>query len=249
MLWTSRAPTPPRNAVHTDVGPVRQENEDASGAFGPEDGQPGDHLFVVADGMGGHAHGREASAMALEVVRSGFFGHEGGAERRLESAFADANRRVWEAAHRNGRVEVMGTTCTALAFADGRAFVAHVGDSRAYRLDGGRLQRLTRDHTLVEELVRTGALTDDEAQAHPRRHALLRALGIAPEVEVDLVRVGPLRRGDRFLLCSDGLAPVPEREIGDVLLREAPEAACRTLVARAAAAGSTDNATAIVVAL
>jgi protein phosphatase len=246
-LWPRHTGVAPRYAAFSDVGPVRRQNEDACGAFGPEDGRPGEHLFVVADGMGGHAHGKEASTLALAAVHGAFFGADGPAEERLRRAVEDANRRVWERARADGRTEIMGTTCTALAFADGRALAAHVGDSRLYRLEGRRARQLTRDHTLVEELRRTGALTDAEARTHPRRNALTRALGIAPEAEVDVLPLGPLRRGDRFLLCSDGLGPVPADEIAAVLLREEPEAACRALVARAAEAGSTDNATAVVV--
>jgi protein phosphatase len=179
-----------------------------------------------------------------------FLESRGSVEERLRRALTEANRLVWERAHTNGRVETMGTTCTMLAFAAGHAYLAHVGDSRAYRLDGrGRLRQLTRDHTLVEELRRSGALTDEEASRHPQRNMPMRALGIAPEVEVDLQHLGALRRGERYLVCSDGLAPVPEQELVEVLARSAPDEAARTLVARAAAAGSTDNATAVVVAL
>lgn len=249
-IWHRRTELTPRFALHSDVGPVRSRNEDACGAFDPSDGRPGEYLFLIADGMGGHAHGQEASALALTVGSEVFLESRGSVEHRLRRALTDANRQVWERAHTNGRTETMGTTCTALAFAGGRAYLAHVGDSRAYRLDAqGRLHQLTQDHTLVEELRRNGALTDEEASTHPQRNMLMRALGIAPEVEVDFHDLGPLRRGEQFLLCSDGLGPVPEGELVDVLLQNKPDAAARALVERAAAAGSTDNATAVVVAL
>lgn len=247
MFWSRRTPAAPRYAVFSDVGPVRKRNEDACGAFGPEDGHPGEHLFVVADGMGGHAHGEEASALTLDVVYEAFVRGSGSAPDRLRRAVVEANGRVWAAARSNGDPKSMGTTCTAVCFVDGHAYLAHVGDSRAYRLDGRGLHQLTRDHTLVEELRRNGSLTKEQAEAHPQRHALVRAVGIAPEVEVDVQTLGPLRRGERYLLCSDGIAPVQTAEIVSILLHEEPEAACRKLVARAAAAGSTDNATAVVV--
>jgi protein phosphatase len=248
MIWPRRNGATPRFAAHTDVGPVRQQNEDAYGAFGPEDGlAPGHHLFVVADGMGGHIGGREASALAVETVSEEFFGSAAAPEERLRGALTQANRRVWDRAREGGRGETMGTTCTALCFTDGQAFIGHVGDSRAYRLERGRVKQLTHDHTLVEELRRNGTLTEAEARVHPRRNALTRALGIAPDVVVDVDSLGALRRGDRFLLCSDGIATVPVAEIARVLKREEPDRACRMLVALAAEAGSTDNATALAV--
>jgi protein phosphatase len=247
MIWPRRAAATPRVAAHTDVGPVRQQNEDAYYALGPEDGLPaGEYLFMVADGMGGHVGGREASALAVESVSEVFLSSDAEPEQRLRRAIEQANGRVWDRA-RDGGATTMGTTCTVLHFQDGKAYLGHVGDSRAYRLDRGRVKQLTRDHTLVEELRRNGALTDDEAKVHPRRNALTRALGIAPDVEADIRSLGPLRRGDRFLLCSDGLAPVPLAEIAEVLGRDDPEEACRYLVARAAEKGSTDNATALAV--
>jgi protein phosphatase len=248
MIWPRRNGASPRFAAHTDVGPVRQQNEDAYGAFGPEDGLPdGVHLFVVADGMGGHVGGQEASALALETVAEIFFARDLEPEGRLRAAFTHANQRVWERARRDGGEATMGTTCTALAFVDGKVWLAHVGDSRAYLVEGRRIRQLTQDHTLVEELRRNGALTDAEARVHPRRNALTRALGIAPEVEVDVQTVGRMDRGDRYQLCSDGLATVTPAEIARVLRQQEPDAACRTLVARAAEAGSTDNATALAV--
>jgi PPM family protein phosphatase len=248
MIWPRRNGAPPRFAAHTDVGPVRQQNEDAYGAFGPSDGLPvGHHLFVVADGMGGHVGGQEASALAVETVSEVFFQSSAAPEERLRDALIQANERVWDRARRDRGTETMGTTCTVLWFSDGRAYLGHVGDSRAYRVERGKLKQLTRDHTLVEELRRNGTLTEAEARVHPRRNALTRALGIAPEVDVDVRPLGPLKRGDRFLLCSDGIAPITPAEIASVLKNQDPDAACRTLVARAAEAGSTDNATALAV--
>jgi len=226
---------------------VRKQNEDACGAFGPGDGLGDMYLFVVADGMGGHAHGREASVLARDATFDVFAESTEPVERRLRSALVEANHRVWDRAHASGHKETMGTTCTALALADGHAWVAHVGDSRAYRLHGTRMRQLTQDHTFVEDLRRNGTLTEEEARTHPRRNALTRVLGIAADVEVDLVEVGVLRKGDRFLLCSDGLGPLSADELAAVLEREEPEAACRRLVARAAEAGGTDNATAVAV--
>jgi protein phosphatase len=206
----------------------------------------GEFLFVVADGMGGHAGGREASTMAVSTVSEAVLAGETAPELRLQSALRLANGRIWERA-RDGGPDTMGTTCTALLFRGGEAYLGHVGDSRAYVLERGVLRQLTTDHTLVEELRHGGALSDAEARVHPRRNALTRALGISEEVDADIRRLGPLRRGTRFLLCSDGIAPIPLTEIAEVLRREEPVAACRTLVARAAEKGGTDNATALAI--
>lgn len=233
----------------TDVGRVRKENEDAFGRFPEHDarGAP-DHLFVVADGMGGHIRGREASATAVDAVHHTYFAHaELPVNERLTRAFESANAQVYEMSGERGRRDTMGTTGTALALVAGRAYVAHVGDSRAYRINEQHTEQLTRDHTMVDEMRREGILTQQEARHHPQRNALTRAIGTEPHVQVDLIEAGVPQAGDRFLLCTDGLASIPVEEIREVVLGHSPQDACEQLVQRANASGGYDNVTALIV--
>ena len=200
--------------------------------------------------MGGHARGAEASQLAVDVMHKAFFaGHKWSVEERLRSAFDAANARVYELGRTGPAHETMGTTCTVLALVDGHLHMAHVGDSRAYRVDKNGMQQLTQDHTLVEELRRQGVLTAAEARTHPRRHALTRALGIQPELEVDLHDAVPVESEQAYLLCSDGLAPVSEEEIWQVILTEPPQKACDRLVQMANERGGPDNITVLIVSI
>lgn len=238
-----------RVGAFSDVGRTRTENEDTYGAFPAEPtSDVADRLFVVADGMGGHSRGREASTTAVEVLQRIYFGSENrSVEGRLEEAFREANAQVHHLASEGGRDETVGTTSTALALVNGRAYLAHVGDSRAYRIREEESEQLTRDHTMVAEMLRDGLITAQEARSHPRRGALTRALGIQPRVEIDVIDLGAVRVGDRFLLCSDGLADLPEEELRDVMLDYPPQDACEQLVQRANEQGGYDNATALIV--
>lgn len=240
------APAPPRLVVgaRSDVGRVRPENEDAYGCYPPESPR----LFVVADGMGGHEDGARASRLAVEAVRDAFF-HAAGRPlaERLARAVEAANAAVYDEARASVAARPMGTTCTALGLDEREAAVAHVGDSRAYLVRVGGIVPLTEDHTLVEALRREGALTDAEAERHPQRHALLRAIGIGPEVEVDVVALKPPAPGDAYVLCSDGLAPVAAAEIHDAVCRAAPQEAADALVRLANERGGRDNVTVVVV--
>ena len=157
-------------------------------------------------------------------------------------ALERANRAVNTASERDGSLAGMGTTCVALLFGrDGKAWVAHVGDSRAYRLSAGRLSQLTNDHSVVGELMRMGKITSEQARNHPQRNEILRAIGTQESVSVDLSPV-PVEPGDRFLLCSDGLSTMlSDTRIADVLGREAPEHAARILVDLANEHGGADN--------
>ncbi|MFM7719014.1 MAG: Stp1/IreP family PP2C-type Ser/Thr phosphatase [Actinomycetota bacterium] len=220
----------------TDVGRVRDGNEDA---FLVREG-----LFVVADGMGGHLGGEVASSLALEVVERMSERGEGTlAERALE-----ANRAVHERSLLDRTVAGMGTTLTALEVDGARARIAHVGDSRAYRLRDGNLEPLTEDHTLVRDLVRSGEIAPEEERTHPHRNVLRRVLGTERDVEVDEGEVD-LRAGDRYLLCSDGLTGMLEDgRIAEVLVETAgdPQGAAARLVELANEAGGTDNVTVVV---
>jgi PPM family protein phosphatase len=221
----------------TDTGRARADNEDSAYARPP--------LYVVADGMGGAQAGEVASALAVEEFRGGLVA-QGTAEQRLSERVQAANRRIYETAHRKLEHEGMGTTLTAVYLDESNLAVAHVGDSRAYIFRDGELQRLTHDHSLVEELIRRGKLTPEQAAAHPQRSIITRALGIEPEVEVDTWTY-PMQAGDVVLLCSDGLTSmISEPQIASVLAAEPDlERAGDRLIAEANEAGGRDNITVV----
>jgi serine/threonine protein phosphatase PrpC len=227
----------------SDVGLVRSGNEDAYAVV------PSFGFFAVADGMGGHAAGEVASWMAIDAVRSVIEDPSVATAglHRLAGAVEYANAVVHAASRARGRAG-MGTTFTGLLLQDGRAFVAHVGDSRAYLLRGGRLAQLTFDHTLVAARVQAGFMTPEEAAASPRRHIILRAVGTRETLEVD-TRELSMQSGDRFLLSSDGLHDVlGDDNIKAVLMRERDvTAAAAELVALANDGGGPDNVTAVLV--
>ncbi len=225
----------------TDVGRVRQINEDR---FLCEDG-----LWVVADGVGGHQAGEVAAQTAVETVAKVFTNHTTDG---LVDAIQAANEAVWRLAQTTSEKRGMGTTITAMALVreDGEELLAlaNVGDSRNYRLQNGELLQLTDDHSLVEEMVREGKLTREEATVHPQRSIITRALGMEPEIEVDWWELIPYR-GDRLLLCSDGLTnELSDDRIAATLRQVAdPQEAARDLVRQARAEGGGDNITVVVV--
>ena len=229
-------------ASRTDIGYVRSENEDRCGEFRRE--REG-HLLVVADGMGGHQGGATASQMAVDVIGRIFTESTGPPDAVLRRAFETANREVLKRGNRTPELLGMGTTCVALWLGPGDSgWVAHVGDSRAYRLRRGRLEALTADHTVVADLERRGLLTREEAREHPRRNELLRSIGVERSLEVEVAPVS-VEAEDRFLLCSDGLSGVvAEDAIEAVLAAEgSPPACAEKLVDLAKRAGAPDNVT------
>ena len=244
-------------AVRSDVGRVRRENEDAFGLF-PELG-----LYVVADGLGGHAAGRVASTLTVEAVRRSLLdtasedltpvlddeGHPSLGGRRLMIALFDANRRVVDASRSDPRMQGMGSTVAAVLFdlEYDRVAIAHVGDSRIYRIRDGRIEQLTEDHSLVQRLLREGKIAPDEARASKHRHVLVQALGndnVAPDLRIEKPETG-----DVFVICSDGIHdPIPPDDILR-LVREAGddvESICARLIALANERGGRDNSTALV---
>ena len=192
-----------RAGAATDVGLVRTSNQDELLIANP--------LFAVADGMGGPAAGEVAAATAIKNLHDAFAATGDPTADHLLEAAQVANRAVWDRAEANPEMRGMGTTLVALALVnDGRVAVINIGDSRLYVLHGGELRQVTSDHNLVAELVAEGRLSKEEAEFHPRRNVITRAIGVDPEVPADLFLVDPAP-GDRFLLCSDGLF----RELGD----------------------------------
>jgi PPM family protein phosphatase len=222
----------------SDTGRQRRANEDSLLARAP--------LFVVADGMGGAQAGEVASRIAVESFGEGLHNDANSPEEMLAEHARAANARIHELSQSNAEQAGMGTTLTALYVGELEVAIAHVGDSRAYCLRDGELLRLTDDHSLVDELIRQGRLTPEEAEDHPQRSIITRALGPEEVVEVD-TRSYRARTGDVFLLCSDGLTTMlGERQLAEVLrahprLRDAGE----TLIARANEAGGRDNITVI----
>lgn len=223
----------------TDVGRVREGNEDSFFADAP--------LFAVADGMGGHLAGDVASATAIEVITG-----TGSADTIEPDALADivraANRAIWDKARDDDNLRGMGTTCTLVLIDDSRAEIAHVGDSRLYLFRGQQLEQVTEDHTLVGRMVREGKLRPEDAERHPQRSIVTRALGVDENVEVDRLSVD-LTEGDRLLICSDGLSSMLGADDIAGALRDNPDpqAAADTLVDLANAAGGEDNITVVVI--
>jgi PPM family protein phosphatase len=229
----------------TDVGLVRSNNQDQLLVT------PG--LYAVADGMGGHAAGEVASLTAIKALDAAFEASDEHTASSLVSAAQAANSAVWEQARTNRGMLGMGTTLVALAVVErddgtnGLA-VAHIGDSRLYLYRDKSLKQLTVDHSLVQELIDEGQISEAQAAVHPQRHVLTRALGVEPAVDVDLIDISP-KDDDRFLLCSDGLPrEASDEDIADVLDHFAdPSEAARGLVALANSRGGSDNVTVVVV--
>jgi serine/threonine protein phosphatase PrpC len=225
-------------AHKTDTGRQRQANEDSYFARAP--------LFAVADGMGGAQAGEVASRIAAGAFERRPRNDDASAEGQLEEIAQQANRRIHKLAQEDSSRAGMGTTLTAALVGDDEVAFGHVGDSRAYLLRGGELKRLTKDHSLVEELRRQGRLTEEQAEEHPQRSIITRALGPEPSVNVDTMTF-PARNGDVFLLCSDGLTTmVPDEEIREILVRsKSLRSAVNKLVDAANRRGGRDNITAV----
>lgn len=242
----------------SDVGRKRSANEDSYLADGKL------QLFVVADGMGGHAAGEVASRIAVESIED-FITYTSNdkeitwpfefdetlsmAGNRLKSAIQTAHAKVLEATSQKKEFQGMATTVVAVLVEDGKAQVAHVGDSRAYMVREGKLIQLTSDHSWVNEQLRTGAITSQQARNHPYRNIVTRALGGPNPVDVD-VSEEPLQKSDIILLCSDGLnTMITDEQILDILTRNQDdlEKACQELISTANQNGGEDNVTAVLV--
>lgn len=229
-----------RYAARSDVGLLREGNED-SGYASP-------HLLVVADGMGGAAAGEVASSVAVAALASGDDDEQTG---DLLEMFAEAVRRIEDQlgglVEAEPRLRGMGTTLTAVVRAGGRLGLVHVGDSRGYLMRAGTLERITRDHTLVQSLIDTGRLSDHDAATHPQRHVLTRVLDGAHPTEADL-SIRETKLGDRILLCSDGLSGVVSSDTiaATLLANDDPQEAVDELVDLALRAGGPDNITCVV---
>jgi PPM family protein phosphatase len=221
----------------TDTGRQRRDNEDSAYARAP--------VFVVADGMGGAQAGEVASRLAIEAFERGL-PDTGSPEERLRARVVQANHQIYERSRADRQRAGMGTTLTAAYVDDAHVAIAHVGDSRAYLFRDGTLQRLTQDHSLVDELVRRGKLTEEQAAEHPQRSIITRALGPEPDVEVDTWTY-PVRAGDVVLLCSDGLTSmISEERVREILAtHDNLDEAADALINEANEAGGRDNITVV----
>jgi PPM family protein phosphatase len=231
------------HAGTTDVGRQRSTNEDSLLVHPP--------YFAVADGMGGAKAGEVASQLAVEVLEEEIAGHpDEPPEAQLSKALREANRRIFDLSTDDESRRGMGTTVTAARLHDRDVSLGHVGDSRAYRLREGELEQLTRDHSLVAELQRSGQLSPEAAEHHPQRSIITRALGPEPDVEVDTYTV-PGREGDVFLLCSDGLTGmVSDDEMASIVRRaDSLGEAADSLVRAANQSGGKDNITVVLFSL
>jgi len=222
----------------TDAGRKRRRNEDSFVREPP--------LFAVADGMGGAQAGEVASRLAAAAFRDFHDADELEPKERVGAIIQEANRRIYERARTDAEASGMGTTITAALVVDGRIAVGHVGDSRAYRIRDGKIEQLTEDHSLVADLVRSGRITAEEADTHPQRSVITRALGTDLEVDVDTFTVDA-QPGDLFLLCSDGLTTmVGDEELLSIVGRsDSLEKAAKSLVKAANRAGGEDNVTVV----
>ncbi len=231
------------SAAGSHVGKVRLNNQDS--------GYAGEHLFVVADGMGGHAGGDVASALAIQSIAhvDRPFENPADAAQALRDALLEANQELAETVFEHPELAGMGTTVSGFVRVGDRLAVAHIGDSRIYRWRDGVLTQVTKDHTFVQRLVDSGRITAEEAAVHPRRSVLMRVLGdveLTPEIDVEVLDTRP---GDRWVLCSDGLSGyVDEERIGE-LLDEHPDAsaAVEALIDESLDHGAPDNVTVVVV--
>jgi len=230
----------------THVGRIRKVNQDAFDRF--DDPERGEILLVVADGMGGHQGGEIASRMAVGTLGKLCREADGDPHSRLKYALERANFEIHRLAGKDRTLKGMGTTVVALLLCrNGTSFVAHVGDSRLYRLRSGGFVSLTEDHSVVALLVRNGSITPEEARDHPKRNQIMRALGLREEVEIDIAPV-EIRSGDTFLLCSDGLyAMLADQDLKRLAERAPdPHAGVAWMIDVANQAGGLDNVTAMI---
>lgn len=228
------------SAFRTDVGKVRANNQDAPIVSEKL------RLYGVADGMGGHKGGEVASTSARDDLLRELEGKTPSVA-TLSGAIEEVNRQIYHQQEHDDALTGMGTTLSVLWMSDNFVYIGHVGDSRVYLLRDGEFKQMTLDHSLVEQLVREGALTEEEAQNHPMRNIITRAIGTDESVEVDVV-VEERRKGDLWLACSDGLhGLVDDRQMRDALRQYAPEKAADVLLKAALDAGGRDNVTLVIV--
>ena len=236
-------------SVQSDIGCLRQNNEDSFGYWEPEDDQQflrKGRLAVVADGMGGYEGGQEASRLAVETLVAVYrdFGGDD-PQAALVEALQAAHEQIRQYSFAHPELRGMGTTCTAAALVQDALYYVHVGDTRLYLIRDGQITRVTRDHSYVGRLVESGVISAEEAENHPQRNILTAALGTNPELIMDSpAQPEPLRPDDVLLICSDGLwGQVRDSEILDAVENKSAEQAGRQLIELARERGGPDNIT------
>jgi serine/threonine protein phosphatase PrpC len=238
--------------ILTDVGQKRERNQDNVTSHVPEEAgvlEERGALFVVCDGMGGHAAGEVAAELGVRTIREVYFASQGqDVITSIAQAVKAANDAIYSLARSHSEYSGMGTTCVTLVIVGGRAYIVNIGDSRAYIIRDGQMRQVTQDHSWVAEQVRIGLLTEEQARVHAHRNVITRSLGTQPNITADLF-VETLRAGDRVLLCSDGLHGYVEEDAiaQEVVTQSSPEVAARDLIDMANANGGPDNISAILV--
>ena len=233
----------------SDLGCQRENNEDRYAYWEPASDAEFERkgrLAIVADGMGGHEGGQEASRIAVEVIEQVYAQPgEGDPQSQLLVGFREAHRQIVQYAAQHPEFRGMGTTATAIVLLANRLYYAHIGDSRLYRLRGQQITRLTRDHSYVGRLFENGVITAEEAESHPQRHILTAALGTGPEFTPDSPQQPiPLEAGDTLVLCTDGLwGPLSDAEVQQAVTASPPAQACQHLIELARKRGGPDNIT------
>lgn len=248
MLWEQKV----EFAAKSDIGFRRQNNQDSYSihlAQDPESYNRQGHLFLVADGMGGHAVGELASKMAADLIPHAYHKLNNlPIEQALEQAIVESNTAINQRGHQNHDFLRMGTTLTALVLSPNGAFAGHVGDSRLYRIRRGRIEQLTFDHSLQWELLRQGRMSPEDIFLHEPRNVITRCLGPEPQVQADVEGPHEVYSGDIYLLCSDGLTGLlDDNEIGTIAREMPPAEACRLLIHLANLRGGPDNITVVIV--
>ncbi len=237
-------------AQRTDVGRLRPHNEDNVAYIVPKDtllqAKRG-ALFIVADGMGGHAAGEVASEMAVSNISTLYYqDNDSDVAASLLHSIKYTNAAIYQRAREQVEHNGMGTTCVAAVLLDKRAYIANVGDSRAYLVRSGSIRQISQDHSWVAEQVRVGAMTEAEARIHEMRNMITRSLGSLPEVEVDIF-IEQVQEEDTLILCSDGLSGmVSDNEILQIIERHTPQECVHHLIEQANAHGGVDNITVLV---
>lgn len=231
----------------SDIGIVRAENQDSFGKF-PSDNldtySDKGQLFIVADGIGGHAGGREASSLAVETISKTYFNttssDTGGS---LRIAIEEANKVIHQKAKTSEKFGRMGTTCTVMVFQNSIGTIGQLGDSKVYKIENGKIEQLTMEHTQLNEMLKEGILNEEEAKNYPAKSALSRALGMEEKVKVDIIDNILLTPGQIFILCTDGLSKVNKEEILNLAAQNSPKESCGMLIALANERGGKDNVT------
>ena len=235
----------------SDIGLVRTENQDTFGIYTSDDLKADSvkgHLFVVADGMGGHKGGKEASNLAVSTIKEIYYSTKSSDPVLiLKKAIEAANTKIYSTAQKSENYRRMGTTCSVLLIKKSFASFGHIGDSRIYKVENNNIEQLTTDHTKVNELLKEGILTKEEAEGYPAKSVLTRALGVNDNVKIDYNENIKLKEGQIYVLCSDGLANVTENEIKNLVILNGCEEACEKLVALANERGGYDNVTILII--